>query len=83
MGARLLMSQDRYRLVRNETEGTVKLEAGGDVIWQADGSWCKKDDDFLEAILEDANFGQPQKDALRAFVGLIPERIEDPVNDSS
>ena len=72
------MSQDRYELVRDVSAGEVYLEADGEIIWEPDGAWSKRDDEFLEAILEDSNFGQPQKDALCALVGLIPERIENP-----
>ena len=75
------MTQERYELVRNESEGTIRLESDGEKIWEPDGAWSKKGDDFLEAILEDSNFEQPEKDAIRALVGLIPERIEDPVDD--
>ena len=74
------MSQDRYKIIRNETEGTVRLESNGETIWTAKGGWSIRDDDLQDAILEDSNFGQPQKSALKALIGLIPEEIEDPVD---
>ena len=70
------MSQDRYVIVRDESNGDVWLESDEKIIWESDGRWSKQDDDLLEAILDESNFGQPQKDALLAIVGLIPERIE-------
>ena len=76
------MSQDTYELIHNETDGTVRLEANNEIIWTADGGWSRKDDDLLAAILDDANFDRPQKDALRALFGLIPEQIEDPIDES-
>ena len=73
----------RFELIRNETEETVRLEFDGEIIWTPNGGWSMKDDDFLEAILDNANFDQPQKDALRALIVGPDEIIEDAVDDPS
>lgn len=69
----------RYKLVRDEETGRAKrLESDGETIWEYNsGGFSIQDPNFLEAILDDANFGQPQKDALRALVIGPDEEFED------
>lgn len=71
-----------YRLVR-DSDGTVKhLENHkGEIVWEYDGTgFDRNSKDFQEAILDSANFGQPQKAALRALIGEYDEMVE--ANDS-
>ena len=67
-----------YTLIRDdESEQVKRLEANDETIWEYDGSgFSPEDDDLIEAILEDANFGQPQKDALKALIGLYDTEFE-------
>lgn len=62
-----------YTLVRDgETGDPIRLESDGETVWEYDGGgFSQMDDEFLEAILDDANFGMPQKHALRALFGLF------------
>ena len=68
----------RYTVVRDKDTTDVKrLESDGETIWEYNGGgFSPEDDEFQEAILEDANFGQPQKDALRALLGVFDTDYE-------
>ena len=68
----------RYTLIRDEESRDVKrLEnSDGEKIWEPDGGWSMRDGDYLSAIIDDANFGQPQKDALRALLVGAEEEYE-------
>ena len=67
-----------YVVIKDDESGRVKrLEANDEIIWEYNGGgFSPEDDEFLEAILEDANFGQPQKDALKALLGLYDIEFE-------
>ena len=68
----------RYTLIRDEESRDAKrLEnSDGETIWEPDGRWSMHDDDYLNAIIDDADFGQPQKDALRALLVGVEEEYE-------
>ena len=66
----------RYELIA-DSDG-VELRSDGEVIYQKSELWSPKDEDILSAILDDADFGQPQTDALKAAFGLMDVQSESP-----
>jgi len=59
-------------------DGTV-VEYDGQEIARFSGEGYKKDE-IAEAVLQDANFGTPQKEALRALIGTLNvDTIDEPM----
>ena len=61
----------RYVLIRDVETGGARVEADGEVIWESENGWSYPSDEIAEAILDDANFGNPQREAIKAVIGVI------------
>lgn len=56
----------------------IRVMSGETEIYRSEETWSLPNEDALEAILEDANFGNPQREAMKAAFGLIErDRIND------
>ena len=69
---------------REVYEDGVRILSDGEEIARIEGGWSEDDGEILDAILDDANFGNPQRDALKAVFGLIETtRLEETLPDES
>ena len=63
--------EDRYEILMD-----------GDIIYAEEGRRSWPNEDAIDSILDEANFGQPQRSALKAVFGLI-ETVDHRDGDNS
>jgi len=58
-----------YKLIRDD-DG-LRVESDGDVIWGPQTGYTYPSPEIAEAILNDANMSNPQREAIKAALGLV------------